>query len=81
MKDEGWRKAIFSNIISGYTGMMLTVDGWQWTVNSEQSTRIYYSDANGFDITPNIHLIFFVRCLGGALSLDRKKAQSKALPF
>ena len=35
-----------------------------------------------FLVTPNIHFIFFVvRCLGGSLSLDRKKAQSKALPF
>ena len=45
------------DIISGYTGMMLTVDGWRLTVDSEPSrvnrqpsTRIYYSDANGFDI-------------------------------
>jgi hypothetical protein len=29
---------------------MLTVDGWRLTVNSQQWTRIYYSDANGFDI-------------------------------
>ena len=41
-------------IISGYTGMMLTVDGWLFTVNSQQWTRIYYSDANGFDITSGI---------------------------
>ena len=49
-----------SHIISGYTGMMLTVDGWLLTVdcwrlavdavNTEQWSRIYYSDANGFDI-------------------------------
>jgi glutamyl-tRNA reductase len=32
----------------------LTVDCWrreQWTVNCQQWTRIYYSDANGFDIS------------------------------
>jgi hypothetical protein len=37
-------------IIAGYTGMMLTVDGWLFTVNRQQWSRIYYSDANGFDI-------------------------------
>jgi len=31
----------------------LTVDCWEWTVNRQQWTRIYYSDANGFDMKTN----------------------------
>ncbi len=51
---SGRATAIFvgaRDIISGYTGMMLTVDCWLLTVDCEQWTRIYYSDANGFDMS------------------------------